>query len=92
LGTGLASNIVEEIVPAANHGRVGLLFVARGCQRWGTFDSDSSQVQVFSGKEPNAEDLLDLAAMQTYLNGGTVYALARDKMPEGALMAAVYRY
>jgi hypothetical protein len=91
-GTGLTSNAVDEIVPAASHGRVGLLFVAQGCQRWGAFDPDSSRVQVFSGEEPNAEDLLDLAAMQTYLNGGTVFALAREKMPEGTLMAAVYRY
>lgn len=91
-GTGLASNAVEEIVPAASHGRVGVLFVAEGGRRWGTFDPDSGNLQVFSEKEPNAEDLLDVAAIQTYLNGGTVFALAREKMPDGALAAAIFRY
>lgn len=91
-GTGLASNVVEEIVPAAYHGRVGLLFVALGCQQWGLFDPDTGRVQVFHQMGPNSEDLLDLAAIQAFLNGGAVFALAREKMPDGALLAAVFRY
>ena len=91
-GTGLASNVIEEIVPAAHHGRVGLLFVALGCQQWGAFDPDSGIVQVFSKMEPNSEDLLDLAAIQAFLNGGAVFALPREKMPDGALLTAVFRY
>jgi dipeptide transport system substrate-binding protein len=39
IGTGLASNNLEEIVPAAHHGRIGYLFVEVGQEKWGTFDS-----------------------------------------------------
>jgi hypothetical protein len=35
------------------------------------------------------EDLLDLAAVQTYLNGGAVYAVAHDRMPAAAPVAAI---
>jgi len=92
LGTGLASNVVEEIVPAAVHGRVGVLFAAVGCQQWGTYDPETGELQLWEAAAPSGEDLLDLAAMQTYLNGGTVYMLAREKMPDQTLLAAVYRY
>jgi len=42
--------------------------------------------------EPGDEDLLDFAAMQTLLNGGIVYAVEPQKVPDEALLAAVFRY
>jgi len=42
--------------------------------------------------KPGDEDLLDLAAVQTLLNGGTVYAVELEKVPDGASLAAVFRY
>jgi len=41
-----------------------------------------------SGDEP----LLDLAAVQTYLKGGIVYAVEPEKVPGGTSAAAVLRY
>lgn len=38
------------------------------------------------------EDLYDLAAVQTFLNDGVVYAVERDRMPKGAEIAAIFRY
>jgi len=91
-GTGLTSNDIAEIVSAAFHGKVGLLFVALGLQQWGTFNPEKDTIQLHAKREPGSEDLLDLAAIQTYLNGGTVFALPAEHMPDGLRLAAVFRY
>ena len=38
------------------------------------------------------EDLVNLAAAHTLLNGGEVYALKAEAMPDQAMMAASFRY
>ena len=91
-GTGLTSSDVREIVQAAYHGRVGILFVSVGVQQWGTFDSTTSEVKLDKNAGTGNEDLLDLAAIQTILNGGTVYAMDRDKIPIDSALAAIFRY
>jgi hypothetical protein len=88
----LASNEVQEIVPAANHGRVETLFVALGFQRWGSFDADTDTLHVHEEAKPGDEDLLDFAAAHTLLNAGTVYAVEAGEVPDGAPLAAVFRY
>jgi hypothetical protein len=92
-GTDQASDDLTEIVPAATHGRVDTLFVALGQQQWGTFDPDTSEVQRHADRQPGDQDLPDLAAVQTLLQGGSVYAVEPAKMPAGAaLAAALFRY
>ncbi|HOD35598.1 MAG TPA: hypothetical protein PLR20_08685 [Syntrophales bacterium] len=92
VGTGLASGNILEIVPAAHHGRVGILFAAVGVQQWGSFRPDSGEVTLREKAAPGDEDLIDLAVIQTLLNAGTVYAVKRDEMPETEPLAAVFRY
>jgi hypothetical protein len=92
VGTGLASSDVKEIIPAACHGRVGSLLVALGFQQWGVFDYDSDEVILRQEAEPGDEDLSDLAAIQTFLNGGAVYVVSPEEVPDGGQMAAVFRY
>jgi hypothetical protein len=36
--------------------------------------------------------LLDVAATQTFLHGGAVYAVNRTEVPGGSVMLAVFRY
>lgn len=91
-GTGLTSNDIKEIVPAAYYGRVDILFVNTELQLWGAFDPDTNKVELNMGSERGNSDLLDLAAVHTILNGGAVYAVEPEKMPENVLLAAVYRY
>jgi len=38
------------------------------------------------------EDLLDLAAVQTILHGGTVYIMKPDEMGDHGPIAAIFRY
>ncbi|NIN65660.1 MAG: hypothetical protein GTO63_13385 [Anaerolineae bacterium] len=88
----LVSNEVLGIVPAAYHGRVETLFVALGCRRWGSFDACTNTLQVHEEAKPGDEDLFDFAALHTLFNGGTVYAVEVDKVPDDAPLAAVFRY
>jgi hypothetical protein len=39
-----------------------------------------------------SEDLLEIAAIQTFLNGGTVFILPPEKMPDTGDLAALFRY
>jgi len=88
------ADTLEKIVPAAYNGRVEMLFVAAGVQQWGVFNPVTNEIeihvhdQIESGDEP----LLDLAAVQTYLKGGIVYAVEPEKVPGGTSAAAVLRY
>lgn len=91
-GTGLTSNDVSEIVPAAYYGRVDVLFVNTELQLFGTYDPDTNEVKLSTGAVHGNGDLLDLAAVHTILNGGIVYAVKPENMPENVLLAAVYRY
>lgn len=42
-------------------------------------------------EEPGDEDLLNAAAIQTLLNGGTVYAVEPEQVPDTAPLAAIFR-
>lgn len=86
------ADTLEKIVPAASDGRIETLFIATGVQPWGVFDPDTNEIKLHSQMEPGDEPLLDLAAVQTYLKGGTVYAVEPDKVPGGASAVAVLRY
>ena len=95
LGTGRASSRYEEILPAAHDGRIDALFVSRGVRLWGTYDLQSREVRLQQDQEAQqkgSEDLLDLAATRTFLNGGRVYAVPQQEVPDGQAMAAIFRY
>lgn len=87
-----ASHDVRTVVPAAYYGKVEYLFVPVGKHQWGHFDPASNRLQLQETAEPFSEDLLDAAAVETYLHGGTVYAMPPERMPGKAPIAAVFRY
>jgi hypothetical protein len=94
-GSGRSSNSYQEILPASHDGRVDTLFVARGVRLWGTYDVRSREIRLQedqTGQLDGGEDLLDLAAVQTFLNGGKVFAVPQQEVPGGHAMAAVFRY
>lgn len=91
-GSERASNSPKAIVEGAYDGRIEILIVAVGIQQWGLFDSKTRQVHLYNEPEPGDEDMLDFAAVHTFLNGGKVYAVKPDEMPDEAPVAAVFRY
>jgi hypothetical protein len=92
VGTGRATSDIPAIVMAAYDGRIGTLFVPVGVQQWGMFDRESRAVQVHQAAEAGDEDLLDVAAMYTFLKRGTIYAVNPDELPDRSPAAAILRY
>lgn len=91
-GTGKTSTDLKEAISGAYYGRVEQLFVAVGIQEWGNFDPQANELKIHADAEPGDEDLLNSAAIQTLLNGGAVYAVEPDQVPDQASLAAVFRY
>ena len=91
-GTGRTLQEVTEIVPAAVQGRIDTLVVALGVQVWGTFLPEQGSVALHGEPAAGSEDLLDLAAIQTVLNGGMVYVVEPGALPDNAAVIALLRY
>ena len=71
---------------------LAILFVATGRQLWGTFDQENDTVEIHPKLEAGSKDLLEVAAVQTFLNGGTLFMLPQERMPDPHGMSAVFRY
>ena len=91
-GTGKTADDIRQIVPAAQAGRIGTLFVDIHALQWGLFDAPTGSVQLHEQAYPGDDDLLDLAAAETLLHRGTVYSVEPDEVPGGQSAAAMYRY
>lgn len=89
---GLASSKLEEVLPAATHGRNEVLFVATDEQRWGAYEEESNVLELSEAPQGDNEDLLNLAALQTLRHGGMVYTMPKAEMPGESGCAAVFRY
>ncbi len=88
----LTLNEIKDIVPAAYQGRVSSLFIAQDLQFWGAFDPATQTAIVHQSAEPGDEDLVDFAAIETFLNNGTAYVVAPEEVPDPRHLAAVLRY
>lgn len=89
---GQVSSKPDEIISAAYYSRVAQLFVQKGVQLWGSFDEMNNQLTRLAQHDPNAEDLVDNAVVKTLIQGGEVFLLEADEMPNGAQIAAIFRY
>ncbi|MES1240359.1 MAG: hypothetical protein ABUT39_01950 [Acidobacteriota bacterium] len=95
-GSGRSSSDLAEILPAAHDGRVDTLFVARGVRVWGAYDGEKRKMKPQSDPSSRPvngnEDLLDLAALQTYMNSGRVFVVDPQEVPDSKQAAAIFRY
>jgi hypothetical protein len=91
LGTGKATDSLESALAAASEGRVDVLFVDVAAHRWGVFVPETGSFREES-ESGGAMDLIDQVAVRTLRNGGTVYAVNRERVPGGGDLAAVFRY
>ncbi|MFP5212740.1 MAG: hypothetical protein ACLGPL_05115 [Acidobacteriota bacterium] len=91
-GTGLASNNVEEVVPASYGGRIDSIFIPVGHTVWGRYDADDNAAVCHEAPVDGDEDLLNVAAIQTMLNGGNVFAVNDMEVPGRGEVAAIFRY
>lgn len=89
---GLASSDLKTVLQAAHQGRIAALFLPAGRRFWGVYRPGSGNVHVHPEMQPEDQDLLDLAAVVTYSQGGAVYVVDEDEVPGGGDLAAVYRF
>lgn len=89
---GGASNRLKEVITAAHDGRVLTLLVSDSLESTGAFDESTHTVKGRETGTTNDEDLVNDAAVQTILHAGQVYVVPNGKMPNGAPLAAIYRF
>lgn len=89
--SGHTSDELERVVPAAFAGRVQTLFVARDVEQWGRYDPDTTQLVLHGERAADDDDLLDVAAAETLVRNGEIYAIDAEGMP-GSAIAAIFRY
>lgn len=92
IATSLTSSIPEDVIPASFYAQISDLFVCKDEHIWGKFNEAENKLEIHSQKQEGDEDLIDRAAIKTYLNGGGVYILDKEKMPKEAIIAAFKRY
>ncbi len=82
------STDLNVILQAAAEGRVHRLYIDTLARRPGVFQSAKHGGRWDWGEE----DLLNIAAVETLIQGGTAFALPPDRMPSGVVAAAIFRY
>lgn len=89
----LTSSDISDILKATFEGRIDTLFIENRADIWGIYNSKMHQTQVLDDKQGPVESLLNLAAIQTFLQGGQVYLLEPEKMPDDSSeVNALFRY
>jgi hypothetical protein len=89
---GLATSDLATAVKAAKFGQVETMFVPLDEQRWERHEAENNQVIFKPKAERDNEDLLNLAAAETILNSGQVFAVPRRQLPGHGDLAAILRF
>jgi hypothetical protein len=89
---GQTTDKISSIVSDAWFKHVKHLFVVENTHIWGTFDPDKNVVSIDDEISINNQDLLNLAAIHTIINGGSVMVVPKEKMPGKSPAIAILRY
>jgi hypothetical protein len=92
LGTPKTSHRIEEILPAAFHGRVRALYLRTDVPVWGRFDPATLSVETHDAPRDDDTDLLCLAAILVLQSKGVAYAVHKEELPSDSPQAAMFRY
>lgn len=83
----------SEIITAAIYGKIDTLFVEKGRDLFGVYNKVNNQIRFDESKDLANVSLLNLAAMQTFLQKGKVYELVPKEMPvKVEPLNAIFRY
>lgn len=93
-GTGKTAIGIDKIIPAAINGKVDALFCENKSDIYGNFKEENNAVVVAQSEEnENTISLMNVAAVKTFINGGDVYLLDKEEMPNpNSRINALYRY
>jgi hypothetical protein len=93
-GTGKTAIGIDKIIPAAFNGRVDTLFCENKSDIFGNYKEENNDITVTQSEEnDNTISLMNVAAVKTFINGGEVYLLDKEEMPNpNSRINALYRY
>jgi len=92
LTTSLTSSMPDKVIPASYYKQISTLFVEQDAHVWGKFDEDNNKLEINETKHINDECLINKAIINTLKNGGEVYVLEPERMPNAAVIAAILRF
>lgn len=81
-----------EILSAAAAGAIETLYVAEGTRRMGRYLPEAATVRYDGVPQTDSEELVNDAAVLVLRSGGKVILLGPGHVPEGDVMAAIFRY
>jgi len=93
-GKGTTAIGMDKILPAAMNGQIEALFCENNADVFGTYSKKDNVIKVSEGDDDSTTvSLMNLAAIQTFLNDGDVYLMEKEDMPNpNAKVNALYRY
>ena len=93
-GTGKTAIGIDKILPTAFSGKIDTLFCENRADIFGTFKEENDMVIATASEENNNTiSLMNRAAIQTFLKGGSVYLLDKEEMPNpNSRINALFRY
>jgi hypothetical protein len=92
-GTGSTSNRIEEILPAAIHGRIDSMFILKNRDVFGLYDDKTRLVNVGKKEDLAAVSLFNFVVKEAFLNGANIYLVDQEEMPDGfSTINALFRY
>ena len=84
---------ISEIVPAAINGKIDTLFVEKDADEFGVFNQETNHLMFRKKTELNNASLSNLSAIYTFMQGGKVFILEPEEMPDPEQsMNALLRY
>lgn len=92
IATPLTSSMPEKVIPASYYAQVSDLFICKDQHIWGRFNEEENKLEIHPEKQPGDECLINQAAARTYLNGGEVHLLDKERMPKESIIAAYLRF
>ncbi len=93
-GTGKTAIGIDKIVPAAINGKIDAIFCENMSDIFGNYKEESNSIIVTQSEENDSTiSLMNVAAVKTFINGGDVYLLDKEEMPNpNSRINALYRY
>ncbi len=90
---GQGESDTNAVLLTALSGGVDTLFIRKGEEIWGTYDTEKFAVTIDTSANETNYSLLNEAARKTKEFGGKVYLVEPEVMPaEGARLAGIFRY
>lgn len=90
---GKAASNIREIIPAAVAGKVDTLFLEKNTDIFGIYDPSTGGISIQEEHNNSNVSLMNLAAKKVFEQGGMVYLLPKNHMPDGSSeINALFRY